>query len=58
MVGGAPHTKYYSSDIGIADGIRINKILWEKIWGKGIVIVFGDNPYRGIGKGDARFCHL
>ena len=51
----APHTKYSSSDISIADGIRISKILWEKIWNKEIIIAFGDNPYRGIGKDDVRF---
>ena len=46
---------YVTPDISIADGIRISKILWEKIWNKEIIIAFGDNPYRGIGKDDVRF---
>ena len=55
-VEGAPHTRYSSSEISITDGIRISKILWEKIWNKEIIIAFGDNPYRGISKDDTRFC--
>lgn len=54
-VEGAPHTKYSSSDISIADGIRISKILCEKILNKEIFIAFGDNQYRGVGKDDTRF---
>ena len=54
-VEGAPNTRYSSSDISIADGIRISKILWEKIWNKEIFVAFGDNPYRGVGKDDTRF---
>ena len=54
-VEGAPHTKYSSSDISIADGIRISRILCEKIWNKEIFVAFGDNPYRGVGKDDTRF---
>lgn len=57
-VEGAPHTKYSSSDISIADGIRISKILWEKILNKEIIVAFGDNPYRGVGKDDTRFYKL
>lgn len=54
-VEGAPNTKYSSSDISIADGIRISKALWEKIWKKEIFIAFGDNPYRGRYNDDTRF---
>lgn len=52
---GAPNTKYSSSDISIADGIRVSRILWEKIWNKEIFIAFGDNPYRAQYKDDTRF---
>ena len=48
-VEGAPHTHYTSS------GIRISKILWEKIWNKEVFIVFGDNPYLGQYNNDVRF---
>ena len=54
-VEGAPTIRYSSSDISISDGIRISKILWEKIWNKEIFIAFGENPYRAHYNGDIRF---
>lgn len=54
-VEGAPHTHYSSNEICIPDGIRISKILWEKIWNKEVFIAFGDNPYRGQYNNDVRF---
>lgn len=54
-VEGAPTTRYSSSDLSIPDGIRISKILWEKIWNKEIFIAFGENPYRAHRTGDIRF---
>lgn len=54
-VEGAPNTKYSSSDISIADGIRVSKILWEKIWNKEIFVAFGENPYRARYRDDTRF---
>ncbi|MBQ4387376.1 MAG: hypothetical protein II822_07230 [Prevotella sp.] len=57
-VEGAPTTKYSSSDISIQDGIRISKILWEKIWDKEIFIAFGENPYSARYKDDVRFIKL
>lgn len=57
-VEGAPNTKYSSSDISIPDGIRISKLLWEKIWDKEIIIVFGENKYRANYPGDIRLYKL
>lgn len=57
-VEGAPNTKYTSNEISIPDGIRISKILWEKIWNKEIIIAFGENKYRANYLGDTRFYKL
>lgn len=57
-VEGAPNTKYSSNEISISDGIRISKVLWEKIWNKEIFIAFGENKYRANYPGDTRFFKL
>ena len=54
-VEGAPNTEYSSSELSIAAGYDVSRILWEKIWNKEIFIVFGENHYQAHYNNDTRF---
>ena len=51
----ASHTQYGSNEMDTASSIQLSRILWELIWDKKIIIVFGDNPYVSHSAGDTRF---